>query len=153
MASPRPLSRGTLRILWAALAAIRPRGHGFDQPIDDAVMRDMQNFFAYLPTPLRLGFPVGLRLLEYGPPIFARKLCRFSTMPVDEARHYLDGFAEAGGLRASLVIGVRTLVFLAFYQHPDVLKSLQIDWATRATELTHRRAELLAHVPAETRPS
>jgi hypothetical protein len=132
-----------MRILWAAVAAIRPRGHGFDQPIEDAVMRDIQTFLAHLPTPMRLGFPVGLRLLEYGPPIFARKLTRFSNMPVEEARDYLDGFAHAGGLRASLIIGVRTLVFLAFYQHPDVLKSLDIDWAGRAAELTRRRGELM----------
>jgi hypothetical protein len=132
-----------MRILWAAVAAIRPRGHGFDQPIEDDVMRDIQTFLAYLPTPMRVGFPVGLRLLEYGPPIFARKLTRFSSMPADEARAYLDGFAHAGGLRASLIIGVRTLVLLAFYQHPDVLKSLDIDWAGRAAELTRRRGELM----------
>ena len=147
MPAPRPMSRGTLRIMWAAMAAIRPRGHGFDQPIEDAVMRDIQTFLAYLPTPMRIGFPIGLRLLEYGPPIFARRMTRFSTMPVDEARQYLDGFAHAGGLRASLIIGVRTLVLLAFYQHPDVLQSLQIDWPGRAAELTRRRGELLDVMP------
>lgn len=147
MPAPRPMSRGTSRILWAAMAAIRPRGHGFDQPIEDALMRDMQTFLAYLPGPMRLGFPVGLRLLEYGPPIFARKMCRFSSMPVDEAREYLDGFAHAGGLRASLIIGVRTLVLLAFYQHPDVLKALEIDWPGRALELTRRRGEMMQVMP------
>ncbi len=110
-------------------------------------MRDMQTFLAYLPGPMRMGFPVGLRLLEYGPPIFARKMCRFSSMPVDEARAYLDGFAHAGGLRASLIIGVRTLVLLAFYQHPDVLKALEIDWPGRATELTRRRGEMMQVLP------
>ena len=40
-------------------------------------------------------------------------------------------------------LGLRTLVFLAFYQHPDVLASLDIDWAGRADTLVRRRAELL----------
>ena len=29
------------RILRAVIAAIRPRGHGFDQPIDDDVLGDI----------------------------------------------------------------------------------------------------------------
>ena len=69
-------SRGTARILRAAVAAIRPRGHGFDQPIDADVLSEMQRFFVHLPTPMRLGFPVGLRLLEWGPPVFARPSLR-----------------------------------------------------------------------------
>jgi hypothetical protein len=40
-------------------------------------------------------------------------------------------------------MGLRTLVFLAFYQHPEVLASLDVDWAGRAAILTRRRAELL----------
>ncbi len=138
-------SPGTVRILRAAVAAIRPRGHGFDQPIDDEVLEEMQRFFPYLPTPMRLGFPVGLRLLEWGPPLFARRLTRFSSMPPDEARAYLEAFHHAGGLRASMVVGLRTLVFLAFYQHPRVLADMGIDWQGRAVTLTRRRAELLAH--------
>jgi hypothetical protein len=40
-------------------------------------------------------------------------------------------------------MGLRTLVFLAFYQHPQVLAVMNIDWAGRAEALTQRRAELL----------
>src|SRR5713226_4525705 len=60
------------RILRAVIAAIRPRGHGFDQPIDDDVLRDIERFFPFLPWPLRLGLPLGLWLVEFGPPLFAR---------------------------------------------------------------------------------
>ena len=137
-------SSGTDRILRAAVAAIRPRGHGFDQPIDADVLDEMRRFFAYLPAPMRLGLPIGLRLLEWGPPLFARRLTRFSAMPPDQARAYLESFLRAGGLRAAMVLGLRTLVFLAFYQHPRVLADMGIDWQGRATTLTRRRAELLA---------
>lgn len=136
-----PASR--TRILRSVVAAIRPRGHGFDQPIDDEVLREIDSFLPFLPWPLRLGLPLGLRLVEFGPPLFARRWCRFTTMPADEARAYLAGFQHAGGLRAALLMGLRTLVFLAFYQHPQVLASLDIDWAGRADTLVRRRAELL----------
>jgi hypothetical protein len=146
-------SRGTVRILRAAVAAIRPRGHGFDQPIDADVLAEVQRFLPHLPTPMRLAFPAGLRLLEYGPPLFARRLTRFSAMSPDAARAYLESFHRAGGLRAAMVLGLRTLVFLAFYQHPAVLADMGIDWQGRAIELTRRRAALLAPRPAEARPS
>jgi len=103
----------------------------------------MQRFFPFLPWPLRLGLPLGLRLVEFGPPLFARRWCRFTSMSPEEAGAYLAGFQHAGGLRAALLMGLRTLVFLAFYQHPQTLASLDIDWAGRADALTARRAEIL----------
>jgi hypothetical protein len=142
-------SRGTVRILRAAVAAIRPRGHGFDQPIDADVLAELQRFLPHLPTPMRLALPAGLRLLEYGPPLFARRLTRFSAMSPDAARAYLESFHRAGGLRAAMVLGLRTLVFLAFYQHPAVLADMGVDWQGRAVAMTRRRAELLASPAAE----
>ena len=138
-----PLSPASLRVLGAAVAAIRPRGHGFDHPIDDAVLAEMQRYFARLPAPLRLGFPVGLRLLEWVGPRLAGRRGRFTTLPPDDGRAVLERFQHLGGPCAGLVLGLRTLVFLAFYQHPDVLESMGIDWQARAMQLTRRRAELL----------
>ena len=131
------------RILVAAIAAIRPRGHGFDQPIDDDVLARVEAFFPHLPPPLRLSFPLGLLLLEFGPPLLGGGLTRFTRMPRQDAQRYLDRLHAAGGLRAALVLGVRTLVMLAFYQHPAVLERLEVDWAGRADALVRRRAELL----------
>ena len=139
----RPLSGGTVRILRAAVAAIRPRGHGFDQPIDDDVLAAMVAFFPYLPLPMRLSFPMGLRILEFAPPIVLRRLARFSSLPPEEARAYLERLHASGGPFAALVLGLRTLVLMNFYQHPQVLAALEIDWAGRATALTARRAALL----------
>lgn len=139
-----PLSATGLRTLRAVIAALRPRGHGFDQPIDDQVLHDVVNFFPFLPTPLRLSFPLGLLLVEFGPPLFARKWTRFSAMSVPEAQAYIEPWAVAGGLRTALYLGLRTLVFMAFYQHPDVLASLGVDWQGRADMLVQRRAELLS---------
>ena len=137
------MAPGTRCILQAVVAAIRPRGHGFDQPIDADVLREIERFLPHLPWPLRLGLPAGLWLIELGPPLFARRLTRFSRMPLADAQAYLSRFHHAGGLRTALLMGLRTLVFLAFYQHPEVLSSLGIDWAGRAETLVRRRAELL----------
>ena len=139
-----PLSATGLRTLRAVVAAMRPRGHGFDQPIDEQVLREVVDFFPYLPGPLRLSFPLGLLLVEYGPPLFVRKFTRFSSMPVPEAQAYIEPWAVAGGLRTALYLGLRTLVFIAFYQHPDVLASIGVDHQGRADQLVRRRAELLS---------
>jgi hypothetical protein len=139
----RPLSSGTVRILRAAVAAIRPRGHGFDQAIDDDVLERVVVFFRYLPTPMRLAFPIGLRLLEVGPPLVLRRFARFTRLAPDDGRAYLERLHAAGGPFGALVLGLRTLVLLSFYQHPQVLAALEIDWAGRAAMLTQRRAALL----------
>jgi hypothetical protein len=131
-------------VLVAAVAAIRPRGHGFDHPIDTDVLARIRAFFPFLPAPLRRGFPIGLRLLEWAPFVVLRRPQRFSTLPAGEARHVLERLNDTGGPLGALVLGLRTLTFLAFYQHPDVLRTLEVDWAGRATELVRRRAQLLA---------
>jgi hypothetical protein len=69
-------------------------------------------------------------------------------MPRDEATAYLVRFQRGGRLRAALVMGLRALVFLAFYQHPTVLADLGVDWSGRAAVLTRRRAELLQNEAA-----
>ncbi len=143
MSPGKPLSPLKRRILVAVIAAIRPRGHGFDQPIDDHVLHEVEGFFPFLPGTLRFGLPLGLYLIEFGPPLFAGRLRRFSTLTPEEGQHYLERWEQAGGLRGALLLGLRTLVFLAFYQHPDVLAALGVDWAGRASELVRRRARLL----------
>jgi hypothetical protein len=127
----------------AVIAAIRPRGHGFDQPLDEHVLAEIEGFLPYLPATLRIGLPLGLYLVEYGPPLFTRRLTRFTTMAPDEGGRYLAHWQDAGGLRGALLLGLRTLVFLSFYQHPTVLAHLGIDWEGRARALVHRRAQLL----------
>jgi hypothetical protein len=139
----RPLSSGTVRILRAAVAAIRPRGHGFDQAIDDDVLDRVVVFFRYLPTPMRLAFPIGLRLLEVGPLVVLRRPTRFTQLSPEDGRVYLERLHAAGGPFAALVLGLRTLVLLSFYQHPQVLAVLEVDWASRAVTLTRHRAALL----------
>jgi hypothetical protein len=148
MARTGGLSTTTVRVLRAAVAAIRPRGHGFDQPIDGEVLDAVVAFFPYLPAPMRLAFPLGLRLLELGPPFVIRRFARFSTLSPHEGRVYLEKLHAGGGPFGALVLGLRALVLMNFYQHPSVLKTLEVDWAGRAVALTERRATLLEGLSA-----
>ncbi len=138
------LGSGSERILRACLATIRPHGSGFDLEIDEDVLAGVDTMLPSLPRNLRLLLPVGLRLLEWGPALFAhpRRLARMSRLPPEQALAYLEGWQQAGGLRGGLLLGVRTLLYLCFYQHPQVLESLGVDWQGRAAELTSRRARL-----------
>ncbi len=139
------LGAGSEAILRSVADAIRPRGSGFDQPIDEDVIRELDEFFPFLPPLLRLGFPLGLRLLEWGVPLFARprRFARMSRLSTEERLAYLENWLEAGGARGTLLLGLRVLVYVSFYQHPQVLESLGVDWQTRADRLTRERAELL----------
>ena len=91
-------------------------------------------------------WPLGLRLLDWGPVLFARprRPRRMRALSHEARLAYLNGWLEAGGLRGALLLGLRVLVFMAFYQHPQVLESLGVDWQGRADRLTRERARLLA---------
>jgi hypothetical protein len=138
-----PLARSRLRTLRAIVAAIRPRGHGFDQPIDDDVVAEVGASMQHLPLGLRIWFETGIVLLEYGMPLYARRLRRFSDLAPAEALALLSRWEHGRGLRNALVRGLRFLIFFAFYQHPRVLEALEIDWAGRAATLIRLRAELM----------
>jgi hypothetical protein len=128
-------------ILRAVIAAIRPRGHGFDQPVDEDVLVEIDRTLPYLPKPSRLGLPLGLRLLEWGPFVFAGRPTRLSRMNRDEARVYLQRWLDSRlTLPRFLVYGLRALVFLAFYQHPSVLDAMGVRWDRRLLEAVELRA-------------
>jgi len=139
----RPLLRMRTRILRAAIAAMRPRGHGLDQPIDEDVLRDVERFLPHLPARLRMRLGSTLCLMEYGPLIYARRFTRFTRMTPVEGRRYLASWEHARGPRRRLLRSIRDLVFLCFYQHPQVLAALEVGWAERAATLRRLRAELL----------
>ncbi|MGH7822404.1 MAG: hypothetical protein ACREQ9_21785 [Candidatus Binatia bacterium] len=146
MPGPLHLSPASAAILRAVIAAIRPRGHGFDQPIDEDVLLEVDRTVPYFPAPLRLAFPLGLRLLEWGPLLFAGRAARMSRMPCAEAAAYLDGWLHSAlAPRRMLLLGVRTLVYLAFYQHPSVLAAMEVGWDRRVEETVRLRAATLDH--------
>lgn len=146
MAAPRHLSPRSAAILRALIAAIRPRGHGFDQPIDEDVLDEVDRTLPCLPTLSRIGLPLGLELLEWGPLLFTGRPTRLSKMTRDAARAYLQGWLDSRfAARRMLVYGLRALVFVAFYQHPQVLEAMGVGWDRRLVETVRLRAETLDH--------
>ena len=80
------MSSGTRRILRAVVATIRPRGHGFDQPIDEEVLAEIDRTLPYLSRISRDGLPIGLRVLEWQPLLLPGRRERLSRMSRDDAR-------------------------------------------------------------------
>ena len=142
----RSLSPRSATILRAVIDALRPRGYGFDQAIDEDVLLEIDRTLPYLPRLTRLCIPAGLRLLEWGPPLLLGRGRRFTSLDRREARSCLQGWSGSRlpPLRF-LVLGLRALVFLAFYQHPSVLEAMGVHWERRLAETVERRATLLGH--------
>lgn len=137
------LGKTSMRILKHAVAVMRPRGGVFDIDVDEEVLRSMAGFLEYLPTPARLSFPLGLRLLEYGPFLFREGFRTFSSMDGETAARYLHHWERAGSAPSLLYQGVRALVFVCFYQHPKILEAMEVDWQGRADERVRFRARIL----------
>jgi hypothetical protein len=142
----RNLSPACARILRAVVAAMRPRGHGFDQPIDDYVLFEIDRALPCLPGSSRLGLRLGLRLLEWIAPLLAGRPTRFTRLSREEATRCLERcLARRIPALHMLVYGLRALVFLAFYQHPSVLEAMGVDWDRRLVETARLRVETLDH--------
>jgi hypothetical protein len=142
----RHLSPRSAEILRAVVVAIRPRGHGFDQPIEDDVLLEIDRTVPYLPPLLRLAFPLGLRLLEWGPLFFVGEPTRLTRMEPERALAYCERWLH-GRLPQPrmLMLGVRALVYLAFFQHPSVLDAMEVRWDRRMLDAVRLRAETLDH--------
>jgi hypothetical protein len=137
------LDKTSMRILKHAVAVMRPRGGVFDIDVDDDVLRSMAEFLEYLPPTTRVGFPLGLRLLEYGPFLFREGFRTFSSMDEVTAARYIHHWERAGSALSLLYQGVRALVFVCFYQHPKILEAMEVDWQGRADERVKFRARIM----------
>ncbi len=137
------LGETSMRILIHAIAVIRPRGGVFDVDVDADVLQSIVGFLEYLPAPTRLSFPLGLRLLEYGPFLFREGFRTFSSMDEESAARYLHHWERAGSAPSLLYQGVRALVFVCFYQHPRILEAMEVDWQGRAENRVRFRARIM----------
>ncbi len=151
---PLPLHYGesTRNILRAAIAVLRPHDGDFDKDVDEAVLRGVLSFVPFMPRFARYGFPIGLWLMELAPVLLGLGFTRMSRLDPPTREQYLARWAHAPGQLRILFDGMRALVLMCFYQQPEILAVLEIDWQARADELVERRARLQRMAPELANP-
>jgi hypothetical protein len=113
------------KIVRALIEVIKPRKPGFDLPLEDEMITFLDQFYAFFPFHMKLGFPMGLLLLEYGTFIFALKLRPFSKLSMTERKKYVEGWMNSRlGLRRDLIKGVKGVCLTAFYSQPAVMEHI-----------------------------
>lgn len=122
------LSPGVRRIVRALIEVVKPRKPGFDPPVEEEMLEFADTFYGYFPWHMKVGLPLGLYLLEFGPIIFQGTFSRFSRLSL-EARdlHLQDWVNSKLGLRRDLVKGMKALCLPAYYSNPEVMAHIGYD--------------------------
>jgi len=118
------------KIVRALIEVVKPKKPGFDLPLEDEMVEFLDKFYAFFPFHMKLGFPAGLLLLEYGTFIFAFKLRPFSRLSLAERKRYVEGWVDSSiSLRRDLIKGVKGVCLTAFYAQPAVMAHIGYDLA------------------------
>jgi len=149
---PFHYGRTTRSILRSAIGVLRPRGGEFDLDLDERTMRSVLSFVPYMQPFARWGFPVGLWIIEISPFVYGYGFTRMTRLEPSKQAGYLTRWEHAVGPFRTLYDGLRALVLMCFYQQPEILALLEIDWQARADELTERRARLQRMAPELANP-
>lgn len=149
---PAPIARAATDTLARVIGVLRPREGIYDVDVDDRVLVTMLRFVPYMASPVRIAFPFGLLFVEYGAPLFGYGLARFRSMDRARAAAYLERIGRGAEPFRLLFEGLRVLVLVAFYQQPEIMAALEVDWASQAKELIARRAKLMAMEPELANP-
>lgn len=122
------LPSGARRTLRTLIEVVKPRKPGFDLPAEDFMLDFLDNFYSYFPFHLKLGFPIGLMLLEYGTFIFHGSARTFSGLSAESREKYVQGWINSRlGVRRDLIKGVKGVCLTAYYSHPEVMKHIGYD--------------------------
>ena len=114
-----------------------PRSDDFHPDLADYTVEYIDRYVGYFPPHLKMGFPLGLLLLEYGSFLFAGKLKRFSMLAPEEREKYVKGWIDSRWqLRRELIRGVKALVMVAYYSHPEVMEHIGYDIEEHIAEVT-----------------
>jgi hypothetical protein len=124
----RNLSKWSHTILRALAEVVKPRSAEFNLDLANYLDDFVDRYVGYFPLHLRLGFPMGLLLLEFGPIIFSLKFSRFSKLSIEERTAHVKLWNESKmAARRDLIKGVKALVLVGFYSHPKVMEHIGYD--------------------------
>jgi hypothetical protein len=122
------LSRLSQRTVRALIEVAKPRRPDFDLPLEDEMLEFLDGFVKYFPPHMKILFPLGLLLLEYGTFIFMGRLKPFSKLPLEEREKYVQGWVESKiPLRRDLIKGVKGLCVASFYSNHQVMDHIGYD--------------------------
>ncbi len=119
------LSRGTERIIKALIETLKPRKPGFDPAAEEFMLQVADDFLGALPSHMKILFPLGLRLLEYGTLIFAFSPIPFSRMSLSKREQYIKGWMDSKiPLRRDLIKGMKAIALTGYYAFPEVMNHI-----------------------------
>ena len=142
---PRHYGHVTRRTLRGLIAVIAPPRSVFDLPPKGPgpVLRTVLSFIPFLPFPLRFSLPFGLLLFEMAPFLFGFGWQRFTSLDHEQGTAYMRRWEHGPPPLVQVYAAFHALVLCAFYQQPEVLGAMEVDWESRAAELRERRVRLL----------
>jgi hypothetical protein len=116
------------KVLRALIEVVKPRKPGFDPPVEDYMLDFLDNFYSYFPLHMKIGFPAGLYLLEYGTIIFNARTKPFTRLSMPERTAYVKSWIVSNmSLRRDLIKGVKGVCLTAYYSHPEVMAHIGYD--------------------------
>jgi len=122
------LPKKSRQVLRALIEVVKPRKPGFDLPIEDYMLDFLDQFYSAFPLQMKIGFPLGLYLLEYGTFIFGGGAKPFTRLEMDKRERYVKGWINSRMLlRRDLIKGVKGVCLTAFYSHPEVMAHIGYD--------------------------
>ena len=149
---PRTYGRRTFRTLRRLIDVLCPGPDVIPRPPTDRVLRTVLSFVPFLPAPFRYGLPIALLLFESSPVFFGMGRRRFTKLNDEEAAAYVKRWEHGRAFLSLVYQAFRSVILASFYQHPEILAALEIDWEGRAGELVERRTRLMNMAPELANP-
>lgn len=135
----------TSRAIIASLAKTVLPTEGRDRATIDYVVRFVDDFVPFMPALMRVGFPWGLLLLQWGTFVTMVAAKPFTLVSARVRESYLHRWAKSPfALFRALAQGVRGLILSAYYEQPKVYEALGYDPKAYLEECRARRAVLVA---------
>jgi hypothetical protein len=126
--SEHHLPKKAREILRALIEVVKPGKPGFDPPLEEYMLDFMDDFYSYFPLHMKLLFPLGTYLLEYGTFILSASPKPFTKMSLEDRENYVTGWINSKiMLRRDLIKGVKGVCLTAFYSHPEVMEHIGYD--------------------------
>lgn len=115
------------KILSSLIRVVKPKKPGFDPAIEDFMLDFLDDFYAFFPWHLKLGFPLGLYLLEYGAVVMKGPSPFTSMKPEKQEEYVRDWINSSVPVKRDLIKGVKGVCLTAYYSHPEVMKHIGYD--------------------------